>query len=150
MLRYVSHAYVPHMYSYTIHSHVPVICQHTNCDVRCVSPKVVKFVTQFLCIMQLSRLLRYCLYSCPWVKFRVSIRGICADIVHQDAQHGLPWYTLAGTAVNLFVTIASTFVQSYKDCLEYICTETHTYVINDADVERKCIHTTCVRYHWLW
>jgi len=70
MLPYVPHPYVPLIHSYTIQSHIPGICQHTNCDVRCVSPKVIEFVTQFLYTVQLNRLLRYCLYSCSWIKFR--------------------------------------------------------------------------------
>jgi len=30
----------------------------------------------------------------------------------------------------------------------YLCVEPHTYAISDADVERKCMHSTCTRHRW--
>ena len=58
---------------------------YTNCDVRCVSPNLVKFVTQFLCIVKPNILLRYYLYSYLWIKLRVLACSLCAG-------HRSPWY----------------------------------------------------------
>jgi len=111
------------MYLYTIHSHIPGICQHTNCDVRCVSPKVVKLVTQFLCIVQLNWLLRYCLYSCSWIKLKVLGCGFC--VRHCSPQYWT-WFTMvyvsrySGKPICHYCICICTKckVQSYYDCVD--------------------------------